>query len=90
MEELAGSKKTLSEHAAKFYALTAITQQDLATHYARYPVFVPDEVLEDIDKLYIKYYHADNSSEDGVNQLLCLSCHQCSYSVGGEDKVPVC
>ena len=90
VEELAGSKKTLSEEANKFFALSAITQQDLATRYARYPVFVHDEVLEAIDNIYIKHYHEDDSSEDGVNQLLCFTCHRCGHSVVGEDQIPVC
>lgn len=90
MEQLAGAKKTLSEHANKFFALSAITQQDMATRYARHPVFVPDEVLEDIDDIYIKHYHVDDSSEEGFNQLLCFTCLRCSHRVVGEDAVPVC
>lgn len=90
MEQLANVKKTLSENAHKFYALSKITSQESSARRTGHPVFVPDKVLDEIDQIYIKHYHTEDSPRDGFNRLLCFTCHRCTHVVTGEDEAPIC
>jgi hypothetical protein len=52
------------------------------------PVLVPEKIMDKIDEIYVNHYHAGEVVE-GVNQLLCLSCHRCNHPTT-EDGTPDC
>ena len=90
LQNLVNAKKALSKKARKFWAESKVKPQDLAAFYSRNPVFVPDQVMEEIDEIYVRHYHAEQPAEDGVNELLCFSCDRCDHEILEEDGLPVC
>lgn len=86
LRQLVDSKKALSTGARKFWATSSIGQADQTT---KCPVFVPDEVMDEIDRIYLTHYHTEDTCDSEVNNLLCFSGHRCSHDVG-EGKTPIC
>lgn len=80
-----------SFHQARQFSSTwGIKSGKPADEPPKYPVFVPDEVMEEIDRIYIKHYRTTEVVEGPINQLLCFSCHHCSHETSEEDGTPVC
>jgi hypothetical protein len=92
LQELVDSKKALASEASAFWAMSKIKQEEWATRFSRNPVLVPDEVMEEIDKIYVRHYqeHADNTPDDEFNPLLCLSCQGCSHRATENNGPPIC
>lgn len=90
LQALAGATNTFTKRAREFASESRVKQQDMATIYSRNPVFVPDQVMEGINEIYIKHYHGEEQIGDGFNGLLCFSCHGCGHQTSEEHNMPVC
>ena len=53
------------------------------------PIFVPDEVMDEIDKIHLRHYNTEDSLDTNFG-LLCLSCHRCSHEVPEAGGIPIC
>ena len=52
-------------------------------------VYVPDEVMDGIDKIYVRHYHTTEAAEGPRQHHLCLSCERCNHA-SGENGIRLC